>query len=67
MFGAWLVAKFYLPWVKVISSGVSATLLVDFLTWLVVVILIVIILIAFRYLLHAIFWWEMANTRRQSS
>jgi len=65
MTGAWMVAEIYLPWVQAISAGAENVLLVEFLTWLVVLILMALLLIAFKYLLHAIFWWEMAKTQRQ--
>ncbi|MEM3737438.1 MAG: hypothetical protein QXJ75_05075 [Candidatus Bathyarchaeia archaeon] len=66
MAGSWIVANIYLPWVKAIS-GASESLLVDFLAWSVVVVLIAVILLAFKHLLHAIFWREMAYTQRRYS
>jgi hypothetical protein len=50
---SWLLAKVYMPWVKVSLPGVE----VDVLVWVGVVFVFAIILLFFRSFLHSLFWY----------
>ncbi len=58
---SWLLARLYLPWIKVTLPGVE----VDVFVWIGVILVFAAILLFFRGFLHALFWYVKSNGEDQ--
>ena len=58
---SWLLANFYMPWIKQVTFGFIPEGIADTLLWVGVVIIFVMILILFRKLFHELFRMRIKN------
>ena len=58
---SWLLANFYMPWIKNVTFGLIPGGIADTLLWVSVVIIFIMILILFRKLFHELFRMRAKN------
>lgn len=58
---SWLLAKFYMPWIRHMAYSLIPEGMVDILIWIGVVIIFGAILILYRKLFHKLFWIKIKD------